>query len=70
MKALWLSRALALLLGASAAACGGYDPCSDKECGDPCQLCEEGDSECVEPAGQKVCNSNKVCTLAGPPICS
>lgn len=70
MKASWLPRALALFIGAATAACGGYDPCNDKACGDPCQLCEEGDADCVEPAGQKVCNSNNVCTIAGPPICS
>lgn len=70
MKASWLSRALALLIAASAAGCGGYNPCSDKGCGDPCTICEEGDTDCVEPAGAKVCNSNEVCALANPPICT
>lgn len=69
MKASWLPRAIALSLGVSAVACG-YDPCADKNCGDPCRICEEGDTECVEPPGDKACNSNDVCALANPPMCN
>lgn len=53
----------------SSPACGGYDPCADKDCGDPCQICEEGDSDCREPPGEKVCNRNDICTTASPPLC-
>ena len=70
MTATWLPRAFALLLGLSAAACGGYDPCGDKNCGDTCQLCEEGDADCTERPGQKVCNAAKVCASALTPICT
>ncbi len=70
MTRYWLTPAFALVLALGAASCGSYDPCGGKECGDPCQICDEGDNECVEPAGQKTCNSRSVCTTAGPPVCS
>mgnify|MGYP006283305247 CR=1 FL=1 len=53
----------------STTACGGYDPCGDLECGDPCTACDPDDASCVETPVQKVCNRNAVCVEAQPPIC-
>lgn len=57
------------LLGLGPAACGAYDPCEDRQCGDTCTLCDPDDNDCVETAVQKVCNRNDVCTSAQPIIC-
>lgn len=55
-----------LLLGA----CEAYDPCSDKDCGELCTVCDPDESECEETAVTKVCNRNGVCTSAQPTVCN
>lgn len=39
-----------------------YDPCEEKEEGDPCQLCPPDDPECTETAVIKVCDEVGECS--------
>ncbi len=50
-------------------ACGGYDACGDKDCGDPCTVCDPDDSDCVESAAVKSCNARGVCATAATNSC-
>jgi len=53
-----------------AAACGPFDPCEDKSCGQTCRLCDPDDAECVESAVTKFCNNRSVCAASQtPPVC-
>jgi hypothetical protein len=58
------------LAAAISVGCGGYDACGDKNCGDPCTVCDPDDPECVESTEAKACNSRGVCATAASPMCS
>ncbi len=59
----------ACLAAATFTACGGYDPCGDKDCGDVCTQCEAGDAECIETAVTKSCNARGLCVAAVQTSC-
>ncbi len=39
----------------------GYDPCEDKLCGDTCDVCPPGDSDCTSTTEIKYCDSEGQC---------
>ena len=43
-----------------------FEPCGGKVCGDPCTICEQGDSTCFETAVPKFCNTAGVCSMELP----
>ena len=45
---------------------GEYDPCADKACGERCQVCAPGDSDCVESAVLKYCQPDGSCGSSQP----
>jgi hypothetical protein len=47
--------------------CGGTDPCANKACGDPCQLCT-GENCAADPAVLAFCNADLECQF-NEPIC-
>ncbi|MEQ8273025.1 MAG: hypothetical protein RMA76_10575 [Deltaproteobacteria bacterium] len=68
MKALLVCTGLCFALLALPA-CGGYDACGDKNCGDPCTVCDPDDSDCVESQEAKSCNVRGVCATAANNSC-
>jgi hypothetical protein len=51
-------------------ACGGYQPCAGKACGDACTICEPGDKSCVETAVVKACDRSGACVATSTPDCT
>lgn len=49
--------------------CDIYNPCQDKSCGDPCQICNATDTECQESAELKVCSLDGQCIVDGALSC-
>ena len=50
-------------------ACGGYQPCAGKSCGDSCAVCDPADPNCVETADVKACDPSGECVSAGGVEC-
>ncbi len=57
------------LAAAVSIGCGGYDACGDKDCGDPCTVCDPEDPECAETSQAKQCNKRGVCATAASQTC-
>jgi hypothetical protein len=47
-------------------ACGGYQPCAGKGCGDACTICEPGDASCTETGAAKACDQTGACISTTP----
>jgi hypothetical protein len=45
---------------------GGYQPCGEKVCGDPCWVCDPNDPTCVETANLKWCDNTGKCDGTRP----
>lgn len=50
-------------------ACGGYQPCEGKACGDSCDLCDPADPSCAQSDALRTCDRDGTC-VAGSAECS
>jgi len=46
-----------------------YDPCSEKKCGDSCQVCPPDDTDCMETMVIKACNAEGECVPDTGDLC-
>ena len=49
-------------------ACGGYEPCLGKDCGDACTVCDPNDPDCFETQVLKACDSMGQCVTESPDL--